>query len=66
MIRAAIEQEAYYVETVDHVDETIFVRSVQREDALIEVENKAGRRYLTTEDRITREATADEIRAFNN
>lgn len=65
MHRTLIEQEMYYVETVDNRDETVFVCSVQPEDVMIEVENHAGQHHLTTEDRITREATMQEIREFN-
>ncbi len=60
-----IEQDRYYVETVDHKDETVFVCCVTRSDCLISVENKSGTRYLTLRERITREATMNEIREFN-
>jgi hypothetical protein len=65
MMRAMIEQEMYYIETVDGKEGTVFVCDVEREDAMIGVEDVHGKHYLTTEERITRPATLTEVQAYN-
>ena len=65
MMRAMIEQETYYIETVDGKEETVFVCDVERGDIMIGVEDVRGKHYLTTEERITRPANLAEIQAYN-
>lgn len=67
-----IEQDQYYIETVDHKDEVVYVVSVEdgssrdgRSDWISVQNKKHGGQYLTIAARITREATIQEIQKFN-